>query len=126
MLTYAIDGPILEVKGDIIDGTRDVEAVLVNASCDPRLPHPTLVLIDMRTSLVTHSFVEVTERLSLIRQHTRAPFVALVVDGRGRHRLAHMYRTRGAALGSRIEVFSDIKSAQAWLVECGRRSSTSH
>jgi hypothetical protein len=40
--------------------------------------------------------------------------------------LADVYKTRGAALGTCIEVFSEIQSAQAWLVECGSRSRTSH
>jgi hypothetical protein len=99
------------------DATAEVEAVLVAASRDPQLPKPTLLLIDTRDSEMTHSFTDVSKRLSLIRQHTRAPFVAFVVSGVARERLAQIYRRRGEVMGTHIEVFPDLQGARAWLVD---------
>jgi hypothetical protein len=120
MLTYIISGPILELKGDGPYTTDEVEGILVAAAADPQLPTSTLLLIDIRGSEMVHSFADVSERLSLIQQHIRAPFVAFVVAGAARDRLAQIYRTRGEATGTHIEVFQDAPSARAWLVDRSR------
>jgi hypothetical protein len=93
--------------------TRDVEAVLVAATRDLQLPKPTLLLIDIRDS----SVADIRERLTLIQQRTMARFVAFVVPGMARDRLAQIYRTQGEAIRTHIEVFPDAQSARAWLVD---------
>jgi hypothetical protein len=117
MLTYRIDGPIVEVTGDGAYGTPEVEAVFGAAATDPRCPQPPLLLIDIRNSEMAHSIADVGDRLVLMRERMRAPLIAFVVEGAARERLAQIYRARGETMGIQVEVFPDVQTARAWLVD---------
>ena len=120
MLTYSISGPILELKGVGVYATEDVAAVLTAAKNDPHFPTPTRLLIDIRESEISHSFADVRARLTLIEEQlgrSMVPFVAFVVVGVARDRLAQIYQTRAKETSAfHIEVFTDPGEARAWLV----------
>ena len=117
MLTYRIDGPIVEVTGNGAYGTHDVQAVLAAAAADPGCPQSPLLLIDIRASEMAHTIADVGDRLKLMQRYLKAPFVAFVAEGAARGRLAQIYSARGETMGIHIEVFSGLQSARAWLVD---------
>ena len=117
MLTYRIDGPIVEVTGDGKYVTPEVETVIDAAATDPDCPQSPLLLIDIRNSQMAHSMADMSEGFVLMPQRLKAQLVAFVAEGPARDRLAQVYRARGETMGIHIEVFPDVQSARAWLVE---------
>src|SRR5258706_1963565 len=115
MITYAINGPILEVQGVGVYATEDVAAMYLAAKRDPLLPIPTLLLADIRESAMAHSFSDVRDRLLIIEKELgfiMAPFMAIVVSGVARDRLAQLYQSRAAETGGfQIEIFTDLQAA---------------
>lgn len=124
MVSYEINGSILEVRGEGEYGTGEITAVLIAAKNDPRRSTPTYLLVDIRESESSPSVGDVQARLAVVRQQlgeTMAPAIAFVVRGVGRERLANIYQTRAedARNGFHIEVFTDPQAARAWLKERG-------
>ena len=124
MVSYLINGSILEVRGEGEYGTGEITAVLIAAKNDPRRASPTFLLIDIRESETSPSTGDVRARLAVVQQQlgaTMAPAVAFVARGAARDRLAHLYQARAEDEGSsfRIEVFTDPEAARAWLKEQG-------
>ena len=123
MVSYVINGPILEVRGEGEYGTGEITAVLIAAKHDPRRTSPTLLLIDIRESGSSPTVADVQARLAVVQQQlgaSLAPVVAFVVRGVARERLANLYQSRAEDAGSfRIEVFTDPEAARAWLKEQG-------
>ena len=120
MVSYVINGPILELTGEGEYGTGEITGVLIAARNDPRRVSPTFLLIDIRESESSPSIADVQARLAVVRQQlgeTMAPALAFVVRGVGRERLANIYQARAADVGAgvRIEVFTDPDAARAWL-----------
>jgi hypothetical protein len=119
MVSYVINGPILELKGEGAYGTGEITAVLIAARRDPRLPSPALLLIDIRESEINHTFADVRARLSIVQQQfgpTMAPFIAFVVTGAAREHLAQIYQTLAKEISSiQIEIFADPQTARDWL-----------
>jgi hypothetical protein len=120
MVSYVINGPILEIRGEGEYGTGEITAVLIAAKRDPRRSTPTYLLIDIRESESSPSIGDVQSRLAVVQQQlgaTMAPAIAFVVRGVARDRLAQIYRARAeeAGNGFRIEVFTDPQAARAWL-----------
>jgi hypothetical protein len=117
MVSYTINGPILEITAEGSYTTEDVASVLIAAKADARLISPTLLLSDFRESHVTPSFADVNARLSLTQEHVAPTLAALVISGVARERLAHIYQTRAAQTsGLQIEVFTDPQAARDWLL----------
>jgi hypothetical protein len=124
MVSYVINGPILELRGEGEYGTGEITAVLIAARNDPRRSTPTFLLVDIRESESSPSIGDVQMRLAVVQQQlgaTMAPAVAFVVRGVARDRLAQLYRARAEDAGNpfRIEVFTDPEEARAWLKEQG-------
>jgi hypothetical protein len=120
MVSYVINGPILEIRGEGEYGTGEITAVLIAAKRDPRRTTPTYLLIDIRESESSPSIGDVQSRLAVVQQQlgaTMAPAIAFVVRGVAHDRLAQIYRARAEEAGSgfRIEVFTDPQAARAWL-----------
>src|SRR5258708_11421667 len=120
MVSYVINGAILEVTGEGEYGTGEITAVLIAAKNDPRRPSPTFLLVDIRESQSNPSIGDVQARLAVVQQQlgaTLAPTVAFVVRGMGRDRLAQIYQARSedVCVGFRIEVVTDPQAARAWL-----------
>ena len=120
MVSYVINGPILELTGEGEYGTGEITGVLIAARNDPRRVSPTFLLIDIRESGSSPSIGDVQARLAVLRQQfgeTMAPALAFVVRGVGRERLAHIYQARAKDIGEglQIEVFTDPEAARAWL-----------
>jgi hypothetical protein len=124
MVSYLINGAILEVRGEGEYGTGEITSVLIAAKNDPRRPSPTFLLVDIRESESNPSIGDVQARLAVIQQQlgaTMAPVVAFVVRGIARDRLAKIYQARAEDAGNifRIEVFTDPQVARDWLKEQG-------
>jgi hypothetical protein len=124
MVSYLINGAILEVRGEGEYGTGEITSVLIAAKNDPRRPSPTFLLVDIRESESNPSIGDVQARLAVIQQQlgaTMAPVVAFVVRGIARDRLAKIYQARAEDAGNifRIEVFTDPQAARDWLKEQG-------
>ena len=124
MVSYVINGSILEVRGEGQYGTCEITRVLIAARNDPRRTTPTHLLIDIRESASSPSIGDVQARLAVVQQQlgeTMAPAIAFVVRGVARERLANIYqaRAREGDGGFRIEVFADPDAARAWLKEQG-------
>jgi hypothetical protein len=120
MVSYVINGAILEITGEGEYGTGEITAVLIAAKNDPRRPSPTFLLVDIRESQSNPSIGDVQARLAVVQQQlgaTLAPTVAFVVRGVGRDRLAQIYQARSEDVGAgfRIEVFTDPEAARVWL-----------
>jgi|KBSMisStaDraftv2_1062788.scaffolds.fasta_scaffold06463_2 hypothetical protein len=120
MVSYVINGSILEITGEGEYGTGEITAVLIAAKNDPRRPSPTFLLVDIRESESNPSIGDVQTRLAVVQQQlggTMAPTVAFVVRGLARDRLAQIYQARAQETGNifRIEVFTDPETARAWL-----------
>jgi hypothetical protein len=120
MVSYAINGSILEVRGEGEYGTGEITAVLIKARNDPRRTTPTYLLVDIRESESSPTVGDVQARLAVVQQQlgaSMAPAVAFVARGVARERLAHTYQARAedAGNGFRIEVFTEPASARAWL-----------
>jgi len=120
MVSYVINGSILEITGEGEYGTGEITAVLIAAKNDPRRPSPTFLLVDIRESESNPSIGDVQTRLAVVQQQlgaTMAPTVAFVVRGVARDRLAQIYQARAHETGNmfRIEVFTDPETARAWL-----------
>ena len=120
MVSYVINGPILEVRGEGEYGTGEITAVLIAARNDPRRTTPTHLLIDIRESESNPSIGDVQARLAVVQQQlgaSMAPAVAFVVTGVARDRLAQIYQRRAQDAGNtfRIEVFTDPEAARTWL-----------
>ena len=120
MVSYLINGPILEIRGEGEYGTGEITAVLIAAKNDPRRMSPTFLLIDIRESESSPSIGDVQARLAVVQQQlgaSMAPAIAFVVRGVARERLANIYqaRAREGDGGFQIEVFSDPEAARAWL-----------
>ena len=120
MVSYVINGAILEITGEGEYGTGEITAVLIAAKNDPRRPSPTFLLVDIRESESNPSIGDVQTRLAVVQQQlggTMAPTVAFVVRGLARDRLAQIYQARAQEGGNvfRIEVFTDPATARAWL-----------
>ena len=120
MVSYVINGAILEITGEGEYGTGEITAVLIAAKNDPRRPSPTFLLVDIRESESNPSIGDVQTRLAVVQQQlggTMAPTVAFVVRGLARDRLAQIYQARAQETGNifRIEVFTDPETARAWL-----------
>jgi hypothetical protein len=120
MVSYVINGAILEITGEGEYGTGEITAVLIAAKNDPRRPSPTFLLVDIRESESNPSIGDVQARLAVVQQQlgaSMAPAVAFVVRGVARDRLAQIYQARAQESGNmfRIEVFTDPETARAWL-----------
>ena len=120
MVSYVINGAILEITGEGEYGTGEITAVLIAAKNDPRRPSPTFLLVDIRESQSNPSIGDVQARLAVVQQQlgaTMAPTVAFVVRGVARDRLAQIYQARAQEAGNlfNIEVFTDPETARAWL-----------
>jgi hypothetical protein len=120
MVSYVINGAILEITGEGEYGTGEITAVLIAAKNDPRRPSPTFLLVDIRESESSPSIGDVQARLAVVQQQlgaSMAPTVAFVVRGVARDRLAQIYQARAQESGNmfRIEVFTDPETARAWL-----------
>ena len=120
MVSYVINGSILELRGEGEYGTGEITAVLIAAKNDPRRPSPTFLLIDIRESENNPSIGDVQARLAVVQQQlgaTMAPAIAFVVRGVARDRLAPIYKAPAEDAGNpfRIEVFTDPQAARAWL-----------
>ena len=120
MVSYVINGPILEIRGEGEYGTGEITAVLIAARNDPRRTTPTHLLIDIRESESNPSIGDVQARLAVVQQQlgaSMAPAVAFVVTGVARDRLAQIYQRRAQDAGNtfRIEVFTDPEAARTWL-----------
>jgi hypothetical protein len=120
MVSYVINGSILEIRGDGEYGTGEITRVLIAARNDPRRPTPTYLLVDIRESDSSPSVGDVQTRLAVVQQQlgeSMAPAIAFVTRGMARERLANIYqaRAREGAKGFRIEVFPDPDAARAWL-----------
>jgi hypothetical protein len=120
MVSYVINGAILEITGEGEYGTGEITAVLIAAKNDPRRPSPTFLLVDIRESESNPSIGDVQARLAVVQQQlgaSMAPTVAFVVRGVARDRLAQIYQARAQEAGNvfRIEVFTDPETARAWL-----------
>ena len=120
MITYRINGPLLEVTGVGVYTTEDVDAMYVAAKNDPALPIPTLLLVDIRESEMVHTFSDVRDRLRVLEKHLgliMAPYIAFVVSGVARDRLAQLYKARAAAAAEvQVEIFNDPEAAREWLL----------
>ena len=55
-VTYAIQGPIVEVTGEGAYTTTDIAGMLNTAQQNPAWPSPALLLVDIRRSQITHTF----------------------------------------------------------------------
>ncbi len=123
MVSYVINGKILEIRGEGEYGTGEITAVLIAAKHDPRRTSPTFLLIDIRESESSPTVADVQERLAVVQQQlaaSLAPVVAFVVRGVARERLANIYQSRAEDVGIfHIEVFTDPEAARAWLKERG-------
>ena len=124
MVSYVINGPILEVRGEGEYGTGEITAVLIAAKRDPRRTTPTYLLIDIRESESNPSYGDVQARLAVVQQQlgaSMAPVIAFVVRGVARERLAHIYQAKAKDAGGafRIEVFTDPQAARDWLKKQG-------
>jgi hypothetical protein len=124
MVSYVINGSILEVRGEGEYGTGEITRVLIAAKNDPRRATPTYLLVDIRESGSSPTVADIQARLAVVQQQlaeTMAPAVAFVVRGTARERLANIYqaRAREGASRFRIEVFPDPEAARAWLKEQG-------
>ena len=120
MVSYTINGPILELRGEGEYGTGEITAVLIAAKNDPRRSTPTYLLVDIRESESTPSIGDVQARHAVVQQQlgaSMAPAIAFVVRGVARDRLAQIYQARSedAGNGLRIEVFTDPQEARVWL-----------
>jgi hypothetical protein len=121
MVSYVINGPILEIRGEGEYGTGEITRVLIAAKNDPRRTTPTYLLVDIRESESSPSVADVQSRLAVVQQQlgeTMAPAIAFVVRGVAREKLAQIYQKRAEDTGSafRIEVFTDPEAARAWLM----------
>ena len=124
MVSYAINGPILEIRGEGEYGTGEITRVLIAAKNDPLRATPTYLLVDIRESESTPSPADVQARVAVVQQQlgdSMAPAIAFVVRGLGRDRLAQIYQTRvqDAGTGFRIETFTDPDAARTWLKQQG-------
>ncbi len=124
MVSYVINGSILEIRGEGEYGTGEITRVLIAAKGDPRRTTPTYLLVDIRESESSPSIGDVQARLAVVQQQlgeTMAPAVAFVARGVARERLANIYqaRAREGGAGFLIEVFPDPETARAWLKEQG-------
>jgi hypothetical protein len=119
MVSYVINGSILELHGEGEYGTGEITALLIRAKNDSRRLSPTLLLIDIRDSTSNPSYGDIQARLAIVQQQlgpTMAPAVAFVVRGNAGERLAQIYqRAANETGGIRIEVFTDPQSARDWL-----------
>jgi hypothetical protein len=114
LVTYTINGPILEITLEGSYTTQEIADVVIAAKADPALPLPLFLLSDFRESLLTPSFTDMGARFRLI-QDLAPTRVAMVVSGVARERLARIYQTRATDSGLQIEVFSDLQAARDWL-----------
>ena len=124
MVSYAINGSILEVRGEGEYGTGEITAVLIAARNDRRRTTPTYLLVDIRESESSPTVGDIQARLAVVQQQlgeTMAPAIAFVVRGVARERLANIYQERAeeAGEGFRIQVFTEPEAARAWLTEQG-------
>jgi hypothetical protein len=124
MVSYTINGSVLEIRGEGEYGTGEITRVLIAAKNDPRRTTPTYLLVDIRESDSTPSPADVQARVAVVQQQlgaTMAPAIAFVVRGLARDRIAQIYQTRAedAGTGFRIEVFTDPDAARAWLKQQG-------
>lgn len=124
MVSYVINGSILEVRGEGEYGTGEITRVLIAARNDRRRTTPTYLLVDIRESESSPTVGDVQARLAVVQQQlgeTMAPAIAFVVRGVARERLANIYQARAGEgdSGFRIEVFTDPEAARVWLKEQG-------
>jgi pyridoxal biosynthesis lyase PdxS len=124
MVSYVINGSILEIRGEGEYGTGEITRVLIAAKHDPRRSTPTYLLIDIRESESSPSIADMQARVAVVQQQlgeSMAPAIAFVARGVGRERLANIYqaRAREGGKGFRIEVFSDPETARTWLTGQG-------
>lgn len=120
MVSYLINGSILEIRGEGDYGTGEITAVLIAARNDRRRTTPTYLLVDIRESESSPTVGDIQARLAVVRQQlaeTMAPAIAFVVRGVARERLANIYQARAGEVGQgfRIQVFTDPEAARAWL-----------
>lgn len=120
MVSYVINGPILEIRGEGEYGTGEITRVLIAAKNDPRRTTPTYLLVDIRESESSPTVADIQARLAVVQQQlaeTMAPAIAFVVRGVAREKLAQIYQARAADVGNRfrIEVFTDPQAAREWL-----------
>jgi hypothetical protein len=117
MVTYAIDGSILEIMAEGAYTTEDIASTFAEAKSDPRLPaSPRLLLIDFHQSQASPSFMDLRSRWGLIQQ-LEPRRVAFVVATVAQDRLGQLYRGHATEAGGAppIEVFTDLEAAREWL-----------
>jgi len=121
MVSYVINGSILELRGEGEYGTGEITMVLIAAKNDPKRVVPSFLLIDIRESGSNPSIGDVSARLAVLRHQlggTMAPAVAFVVRGLARDRLAHIYQARAEEDHTRpirVQVFTEPAAARVWL-----------
>src|SRR3954454_15674525 len=94
MVSYVINGSILEIRGEGEYGTGEITRVLIAAKHDPRRSTPTYLLIDIRESESSPSIADMQARLAVVQQQlgeSMAPTIAFVVRGMGRERLPPLF-----------------------------------
>jgi hypothetical protein len=124
MVSYVINGSILEIRGEGEYGTGEITRVLIAARNDPRRSTPTYLLVDIRESESSPSIADMQARVAVVQQQlgeSMAPAIAFVARGTARQRLANIYqaRAREGGKGFQIEVFPDPDTARSWLKEQG-------
>ena len=124
MVSYVINGSILEIRGEGEYGTGEITRVLIAARNDPRRSTPTYLLVDIRESESSPSIADMQARVAVVQQQlgeSMAPAIAFVARGVARERLANIYqaRAREGGRGFQIEVFPDPETARSWLQEQG-------
>src|SRR3954467_569456 len=90
MVSYVINGSILEIRGEGEYGTGEITRVLIAAKHDPRRSSPTYLLVDIRESESSPSIADMQARVAVVQQQlgeSMAPAIAFVARGGGRGRL---------------------------------------
>ena len=124
MVSYVINGSILEIRGEGDYGTGEITRVLIAAKHDRRRVTPTYLLVDIRESESNPSPADVQARVAVVQQQlgeSIAPAIAFVVRGAPPERLASLSQKRAIDAGGnrRIEIFTDPDAARAWLKQQG-------
>ena len=120
LLSYRIDGPILEITTEGATSADEYRTLLETALEDPNLPHKPFLLSDSALASGEASAKDVAEMaLVTLRLRDRfAPFKAVVATRSLIYGLARLYERRLDIDGAGVEcrVFSTTSDAKAWLL----------
>jgi hypothetical protein len=116
IVTYAIDGPIVEVTAQGAYTTEEIASTFAAVKADSRLPARPLLLIGFHESQADPSYADFRSRWTLI-QDLEPRRIAFVVAAVAQERLAHLYQGHGAEIGGAppIAVFVELQAAREWL-----------